>query len=45
MAESAEKSKTCKLELFCMAKIAEGAEVSGLFQIIGLEVYQKKSQF
>ena len=37
--------ESCKLELFCLEKIAEGTEVSGLFQIIGLEVYQKTPQF
>ena len=31
--------------MFCLAKIAEGTEESGLIQIIGLEVYEKTLQF
>ena len=46
MAESAKNSQifeSRKLELFGLEKIAEGTEVSGLFQIIGLEVDGKNT--
>ena len=43
MAESAKKIRM--LELFCLAKITEDTEVSGLFQIIGEEVYQNTLNF